>query len=280
MSKSEQLISLEFPLQLGSALPEFLVNEPEKFIPPIAIKEGMCQAYELLVSSMAENNVEDLTDLVEYNFLTKLRNSLRILKEKHDYHIKLVGDIEDCEVFLIYSMYVSGSILPYRNLNFPQEEYLVSSMQSTGLTNNTHYVVKTDLDLPKSFRDLTDLDLKSLNESFNEFPKENILKLFTLMNVFPLLIEVLDIGILTSRKLRILDKANKLVAGNPSSTAREFHSIRIENVLSTRGWLPKLLLWKVGYTQFMSSNFSSMLDQYTVVDLDGYLTGNLIIPNN
>lgn len=49
--------------------------------------------------------------------------------------------------------------------------------------------------------------------------------------------------------------------------------------MKVKGWLPKLMLWKTGYVEFVEKHFSDLLGQFIITDVDGYMKGNHLVPN-
>jgi len=272
----------DFPLQFYSEIPDLLLVLSKKN-PKVeqrgAFKEGIVKAYETFLTLFANRDFDSLEGLVEYNIIRRLK----FLDEKYQklgYTYKLTGDIEDAQLFMLSPFIVAGSMLPYRNLNFPSEFYEISEVKTPIKIEPQamRYLLKTDIKPAKSFREYKDLNLKELNKSENLAPYKNgIMSLQGLMNRQNLVYIIEDYGIYTSFKLNVYNPNGVLVDGWNSKTRKEYHLIRIENVSLVGGRFSRFLFWRTGYYSFMNKQLGDVLNQWTITDIDSFMIGNPLI---
>ena len=124
-SKKEIQRLNEFPFQLYTK--EMASPESTTKIKIDSIEEGMKQVFQIVMTAIAEDQLDDLEDLLEHNLLQKLKTYFASFKES-GYKIILNGSIEGTEIAHFYTSYYSGAVLPYRNLNFSSENYASSQL--------------------------------------------------------------------------------------------------------------------------------------------------------
>lgn len=262
-----------FPLSFSSHKTErdsdlVLAPEDDEFI-------GVKKIYEIFVNSLVSQDLSELNTLVEHNLLYRTREALKALEE-NGYKIVLRGSLDSFEIIDIKSTLYSGSILPQRNLNYPSEFYNITKV---GLDSDDYiYTFKTLLDSTVDWHKFKDLDLDSINESDNisEY-KEAIAEILSGMNACPILNTTVDYGIFTNYKLIILDKQGKVIAGNDSDDS-EFHTIRIEEFSYKDIFINFLFPKQKAGRAFFTEKLGNYMNQFTLVDVDGFMKGNLIIP--
>ena len=272
----------DFPLQFYSQIPELLLiaaKKNPKVVLHGSFKKGIVKAYETFLTLFANRDFDSLDGLVEYNIIRRLK----LLDEKYQqlgYTYKIVGDITDAQLFMLSPFIVLGSMLPYRNLNFPSEFYEITKIKTPIKieTQTMRYLIKTDVKPAKSFKEFKDLNLKELNQSENLAPyKERIMSLQALMNKQSLVYIIEDYGIYTSFKLNVYNPNGVLVDGWDSKSRMEYHLIRMENTNLMGGGFSRFLFWGSGYYPFMTKQLEEVLNQWTITDIDCFMHGNSII---
>ena len=223
---------------------------------------------------MVTQDFDNHEDLIEYNFLQKIKKSVQNLNSK-GYKIRKSGDLLDTKVKLISRETYYGNILPHRNLNFPKSNYfyrpplferktyVYSLNQPDGATSDEEHFPK--------------MNLNELNKSPDPHSIEkNILSFISFLGLDAAYYIHLDFGIYSSYKLFIEDSNGKLVAGK-NDQSFEFHSLRLENC--------KLINHFGGYFFFLhierlvmtSILLEDRLDSFFVIDFDGFMNKNLLI---
>jgi hypothetical protein len=98
-----------------------------------------------------------------------------------------------------------------------------------------------------------------------------------LLNKYPLSLIQIDIGVISKQKLAIIDKEGRHFDGTDNPDFKEFHVMRIENLVAPQNVMRKILYYSSGFQDWLNANFEHMINQWTIVDVDGYMDGNLLI---
>ena len=205
-----------------------------------------------------------------------IKKKLNNLKEK-GFSLHLAGKAKVFEVSCIKKSDYLGSLLPLRNLNFPSEFYYIS----TGVEDGVEISVYTfkNLESPKSLSSFQDLDLELINRSDDlEKYRERVSSLLTSMNNYFLFHSNFDIAINTDLKVVVKNDKGEIVAGKDDDEP-EIHVMRIE--LCEIGWPSTIFnYFKRSNRVFFNEKLKNYMDQYTLVDIDGFMQKNLIIPHS
>lgn len=262
----------DFPLAFNSSLnvlpkAEYLDTDEEK--------EGIAQMYKTYINALVSGDLDSLDTLVEYNMIYRTNVALNNLKEK-GFSLHLAGEGKVFEISCVKKTDYAGSLLPLRNLNFPSEFYDITKTVEEDV--EAFYYVFKSLENPKDFSSFEDLDLELINKADDlEKYREKISSLLTLMNQYFLIFENFDIAINTDLKIVVKNEKGEIVAGKDDNEP-EFHVLRIE-LCEVRS--PSIFnFFKKSNWQFLNTKFKNFLNQYTIVDIDGFMNKNLIIPHS
>lgn len=270
---SEKL--LDFPLLFSSFPLETTQMFEEKNKAQV---EGYIQAFHTFIEYFSQEKFNLLEDIAEYNMVQKLRSSWEVYKSQ-GYLMKLIGSPDSTKCFNITRDIFIGALLPFRNLNLPKEYYNVQQEDySTQQLNNYAKIQFKDQGFKNlSFSDFKNINLEEINkEKAQTEYLEKLLKIISLLNKFKIIIENVDIGFVTNYKILILDKLGNVIAGTDDEST-EFHSFRLEYVLSQIPFFSGFTKAGIEATSFISTELKSVVGQYTIIDIDGLMDKNLII---
>ena len=255
----------DFPLQFRSPRPPFFYSGNSEFL------TGAIAAFHTLLTIMAQPTASDYLDsLVEWNLSQRVKDQLTRLKSE-GFHAKLVGDAAKTEAVAMHVHYISGSLLPFRNLNLPVTEY--NHFPHTIRQTEFHQYLIKKFESVKGVKKLIDLDLKELNKRQGGEKELEIKRIQSGLKLLPLMITTVDVGIVSRHKLWISNSSGELLDGNSSSEVEEFHTLRLEKVIyrpfGLLRWLPPFRI----YQQWLEKQLME-LTQWTISDVDGYMGGN------
>lgn len=238
---------------------------------------GVKQVYEVFIKSLYYQDLSNLKNLVEYNFLYRIEEALRNLSE-NGFTMHLVGNLESVKIIEIKDTVYAGSILPQRNLNFPSEYYEISKIDKN--KDDSIYFYKTLSNSKLSLDNYKDLDLDEINQSDCIYQyRHKMSEILAQMNHHPIMSLTTDYGISTNYKIIIKDKTGTTIAGNDSEEF-EFHTIRIEEFSYKSNFLDYFVRGSSAAKRFFNQKLGNYLNQYTLIDIDGFMKGNLIIPQH
>jgi hypothetical protein len=72
------------------------------------------------------------------------------------------------------------------------------------------------------------------------------------------------------------NKLNELVSGSEEPDTEVFHVIRFERAFYPRKFIAKAYIWlgSSGYYKWLEHAVSDYLEQWTIIDVDGFMKGN------
>ena len=276
LDKASTQSLIGFPLYLNSSFWEVSTFSELKS-PRHA--DGFVQAYNLFIEYLSEENFDSLEGLVEWNMIQRLK--IAWLKYKSlGYSMKLIGSPDSSRCFTITNDVYIGSIIPLRNLNFPSEYYdIFTETMSTTAVNTVEYFRLKNLKLKDlSFEEFMLMNLVGINNEYLQGKYYNeILRIISLMNIYKIKAEASDIGIVTNYKVVVVDSMGNVVEGGNNGD-NEFHCLRFEYARTFFPWISRFTGQGRSALRFAATKLQSVLFQYTIIDVDGFMNKNLIIP--
>ena len=240
--------------------------------------KGLIKIYEVLINSLISQNTSNLEFLLESNLIFRTQSSLKALNE-NEFKLHLRGSLESAQIFNLNESFYKGSILPQRNLNFPSEYYFIEKNQIDS-QESCEYKFKSLVKSKVDFSQFKDLDLDQINQLDNlEKYKNSVSLILTGMNSNPIENNTYDYGIFTNFKVFVKDKKGNVVAGKDDSEF-EFHTLRVESFSLESKFMDFNVPWGYDANKFFTEKLSNYLNQYTLTDIDGFMKGNLIIPQH
>mgnify|MGYP001048625684 FL=1 len=276
---------IDFPFQFYSKSPRDLVKN-QSLVSQITDKNlhpGFLKAYETIIEKISSGQEDDLKDLVEFNLYKKVLEICKNYREQ-GYSFRSSGSIDETEAFLVKTQSIKGSVLPFRNLNFPLSYYEKLSLfplqkEEFEFTDISFAPEEQVQDPPENFSEFLNTDFKHLNETGDYQAHYSTLKrLFTLLNKYRIDYIVMDVAISSTYKLQVY-KDDQLVEGSPDPSEKEFHCMRLECMEYMPSWVISLLNLTSQKKKFLNNCFQGIAGQFTIVDVDGFMNGNPLIKN-
>ncbi|CAG9328335.1 unnamed protein product [Blepharisma stoltei] len=267
---------VDFPLQFYSK--DIDLNNIDRILNYFHAKmlKDASRSCGLFLSLLANNRIQDLEDLCEWNLYKKIKDSMISFKGQ-GYAIKSIGDIERSKTIYLGRTKYIGNLLPYRNLNLPKSNYkILQNSLPDFRKNREYYSFRFFSKHLQGYKDrgyddkMYSLDLKNLNKLDDISPfKEHLANLRMALKFRSIHMYVLDVGFTSSFKLLVVDKDGNIVEGDENPEKLEFHSFRLERVMHNK-WFFK----KSRRAEWMKSNFKGIFNEFTISDVDGFMDGN------
>lgn len=240
--------------------------------------KGLIKIYEVFINSLISQDLSDLDYLLESNLIFRARSSLKALNE-NEFKLYMKGSLKSAQIFNINESFYKGSILPQRNLNFPSEYYYIEK-NKIDCQESCEYKFKSLVKQKIDFSEFKDLDLDQINQSDDLQPyRDQVTLILTGMNTNPIENNTYDYGIFTNFKVFAKDKSGNIVAGKDDDEF-EFHTLRVESFGLESKFMDFSVPWGYDANKFYSEKLGNYLNQYTLTDIDGFMNGNLIIPQH
>ena len=244
--------------------------------------DGFLKAYEVLLTSIATNTLENLEGALEFNFLRKLQTSLKEL-DSHGFKLKLSGDVKGTNIYSRSTTAYCGPILPFRNLMMPSSKLSISKIIKSpkysifflSIPDREYSNILDYFDFDK----FEDFNFEIANKQVNRDFSDRIVDFHNVINLIVLKAENEEIIYKTNFKLLVFDNNGKLVSGNDDDVS-EMHSGIFEKfsmkALSKFFFKKKMMRDTDFYTRLMEG----YLENYVLVDFDMFMGGNPPIPKN
>lgn len=275
--KTSSKILETFPISFGCDL-----NLPEHHahVQEVDHKyEIIVKFYSSLVNALASGDLQKLDGIYEHNFIKKLDQEKKKL-ESLGLSFKLKGSLDKTEVTLIRKDIFIGSILPFRNLFLPDEEYQIyTSRFIRDEFRNINIAVNSQLPVQFKFTELNDIDLEQANKSSSHDLTEKLIDFHQITNLIKLEAEDQEFALKTNLKLLVVNSSNQVISENDNDEA-ECHT----------GILERFRFFGFNYKIYSSRTkkaealYNRLLKGYlhnnVVVDFDGSMDRNPPVPKH
>lgn len=268
---------VDFPIQFGSK-----TNiDPEDYSFEENETAGFIQGYKVFMEAFVAQDFKSLEDIAEWTMVYRLK-SVWDKYEKLGYSMKLVGSPDSIKCFYIAKDLYIGSLCPLRNLNYPSEYYDIDSKRVSERLDDG---LKAEIIQLKDFEykmyeveELESLDLHKINREFDKSEyADQVLCLIRLLSNFPLIVLNVDVGFVTDYKIVVLDSAGCVVGGSDDKSL-EFHTFRFEKTIPNSIHWISITKKSRKIKEFLKKLLENYLHQYIIIDIDGFMDKNLIIP--
>ena len=271
----------EFPISFGAQVEfnrEFLqiTDKEEEYY-------GYLKAYEVLLTSIATNKLEDLEGLIEFNFLKKIEKSLKELHSR-GYKLNLSGDIDKTKIYEGSIMSFFGHILPFRNLKLESSQVSVIKKDITPLHRSIKcFFENPDLQLEEilnfDYENFGKLDLESKNKLLDGDFNKKIEQLHSNFTFHVLKAEDKEVIFETHFKLLVVNSKGEVVSGNDNNKP-EMHSGIFEmfELIEHKSFFFKEKNKR--QFEFYNKLMAGYLNNYVLIDFDMFMDGNMPIPQD
>ena len=241
--------------------------------------EIIAKFYSSLVNALASGDLHKLEGIYEFNLIKKLDEERRKL-ESLGMGFKVMGSLDKTEVTLIRKDIFIGSILPFRNLFLPDEEYQIyTSRFIRDEFRNINVSVNSEMPVQFKFAELNDIDFVQANKSSSHSLAEKLKDFHQITNLIKLEAENQEFALKTNLKLLVVNSSNQVISENENDEP-ECHTVILER-FRFFGFNYKIYSSR---TKKAEALYNSLLKGYlhnnVVVDFDGSMDRNPPVPKH